>query len=90
MSLWIIKGSDFVDALKRAFQKHDRENLNYLMTEFSIADHGVTKRQKFKFVDGPSNQAIAAKIAGRSGRRSAVKDRRKTLILIRTRNFKAP
>jgi hypothetical protein len=52
MSLWIIQGSDFVDALKWVFQEHDRANLDYLMAEFSIADHGVTKRQKIKFLNG--------------------------------------
>jgi hypothetical protein len=56
MSLWIIKGSDFVDALKRAFQEHDPANLDYLMAEFSIADHGVTKRQKIRFIDGSWSQ----------------------------------
>ena len=60
MSLWIIKGSDFVDALIRAFQEHDPANLDYLMTEFSIADYGVTKRQKIKFINGAWSEEAGA------------------------------
>jgi hypothetical protein len=60
MRLWIIKGSDFVEALKRAFQDHDEAKLEYLMREFSIADDGVTKRQKFKFCDAAWNREIAS------------------------------
>jgi hypothetical protein len=86
MSLWIIKGSDFVDALNRAFQEHDQTNLDHLMTEFSIADHGVTKRQKFKFIEGPSNQEIAPNTATGNRHRPVVN---KTLIPIRTRRLKA-
>lgn len=52
MTLGIIKPSDFADALMRAFQEHDQANLEYLMTEFNIADHGVTKKQKLKFALG--------------------------------------
>ena len=61
MSLWIIKGSDFADALKHAFREHDKTNLKYLMTEFNIADHGVTKRQKRKSLAAALRQAIPAK-----------------------------
>jgi hypothetical protein len=73
MSLWIIKGSDFVDALRRAFEEHDKANLDYLMTEFNIADHGVTKRQKIKFVDGQSSEEISRKAANGNGRRPLLK-----------------
>ena len=61
MSLWIIKGSDFVDALKQAFEKHDKSNQDYLMTEFNIADHGVTKRQRWQFIDDPPKEKIPSK-----------------------------
>ena len=86
MSLWIIKGSDFVDALKRAFQEHDEANLNYLMTEFNVADYGVTKRQKIRFIDGPWSQEIATKNASANGDyRTPSKRDKKILSLIRTR-----
>jgi hypothetical protein len=82
MSLWIIKGSDFVDALIRAFQEHDPANLDYLMTEFSIADYGVTKRQKIKFINGAWSEE-APKAARRSGCRLASKGYEQILTLIR-------
>jgi hypothetical protein len=87
MSLWIIKGSDFVDALKRAFQAHDSANLDYLMTEFSIADCGVTKRQKIQFIDGAWIEE-APKAAQRSERRPVSTSCKKALTLIRTRKPK--
>lgn len=87
MSLWIIQGSDFVDALKRAFQEHEPANLDYLMTEFSIADHGVTKRQKIKFIDGSWSQEAPKTTTG-NGRRPVSKGGKKTLTLIRTRKSK--
>jgi hypothetical protein len=73
MSLWIIKGSDFVDALKRAFEEQDKATLDHFMTEFNIADHGVTKRQKIKFIDGLARQRIAPKTARLSGHRPVLK-----------------
>jgi hypothetical protein len=77
MSLWIIQGSDFADALKRAFQEHDRADLDYLMAEFSIEDHGVTKRQKIKFIDGSWSQG-EPKAAQKSGWRPVSKGYKKT------------
>lgn len=89
MSLWIIKGSDFVDALKRALQEHDPANLDYLMAEFSIADHGVTKRQKIRFIDGSwSQEAPKTHNANGNLRRPLSKDHKKILTLIRTQKFK--
>jgi hypothetical protein len=87
MSLWIVKGSDFVDTLKRAFQEHDQANLDYLMTEFIIADHGVTKRQKFRFSNGASNLEIAP---NGPGQKDSVpgEARRLKLILARSRKSK--
>jgi hypothetical protein len=82
MSLWIIQGSDFVDALKWAFQEHDPTNLDYLMTEFSIADHGVTKRQKIKFLNGSWSQG-EPKAAQKSGWRPVSKGYKRPLMLIR-------
>jgi hypothetical protein len=73
MSLWIIKGSDFVDALKRAFEEQDKATLDHFMTEFNIADHGVTKRQKIKFIDSLARQKIAPKTARLSGHRPVLK-----------------
>jgi hypothetical protein len=87
MSLWIIKGSDFVDALKRAFQEHKQANLDYLMTEFSIADRGVTKRQKIKFIDGSWSRE-APKTPTGNGRDPLSKGCKKTLTLIRTQKPK--
>jgi hypothetical protein len=82
MSLWIIKGSDFADALKRTFQEHDQANLDYLMAEFSIADDGVTKRQKMKFLNGSWSQG-EPKAAQKSGWRPVSKGYKKPLMLIR-------
>ncbi len=78
MSLWIIKGSDFVDALKQAFEKHDEANQDYLMAEFNIADHGVTKRQRWQFIDDPPNEEILPKTVSKVRSRAVLKICRKT------------
>jgi hypothetical protein len=78
MSLWIIKGSDFVDALKQAFEKHDRANQDYLMAEFNIADHGVTRRQRWQFIDDPPNEEIFPKTVNEVRSRPVLKIYRKT------------
>jgi hypothetical protein len=87
MSLWIIQGSDFVNALKRAFQEHDPANLDYLMGEFSIADYGVTKRQKIRFIDGLWSEQMPETGIG-TGRSPVAKGGKKTLTLVRTRSVK--
>ncbi|HWP23749.1 MAG TPA: hypothetical protein VNM15_06135 [Candidatus Binatia bacterium] len=63
MTLGIINASDFADALRAAFEKHDRANLERLMTEFNIADHGVTKRREIKFAAAPMSQERPATAA---------------------------
>jgi hypothetical protein len=88
MSLWIIKGSDFVDASKPAFEENDKANLEHLMTEFNIANRGVTKRQKRKFINALSNQDIAPKTVSGNGRRPVLKGYRKSPIFIRTKRSK--
>jgi hypothetical protein len=55
------------------------------MTEFSIADYGVTKRQKIRFIDGPWSQEIAGKSASANGDYRSSKRDKKILTLIRTR-----
>ena len=73
MSLWIITGSDFADALKWAFEKHDKANLDYLMAEFNIADHGVTKRQAMKSINEPWSEESVRKTTNGNGNRPVLK-----------------
>jgi hypothetical protein len=59
--------------LKQAFEKHDKTNQDYLMAEFNIADHGVTKRQRWQFIDDPPKEKILPKTVSKVRSRAVLK-----------------
>jgi hypothetical protein len=51
--------------------------VDYLMTEFNIADHGVTKRQAMKSVKEPWSEETVRKTTNGNGSRPVLKLYRK-------------